>query len=142
MAGAPVQAVPFLQERLRPVAAADPQRVEVVVAALKDFKAREQASRELETLGAAAAVVLQEKLAAKPPLEVAQRIEILLGKARRLDAKQLQVLRAVQALEHAGNLQASSARETSSGSSHRSAHGASQGGPGTVEQTIGGAAVI
>jgi len=107
LTAAPRQAVPFLQERLRPVPAPDPQRVAALIADLdsKEFAERQKASEELEKLDVLARSALQQKLAGKPSLEMTQRIEGLLAKSG-LSREHLWAARAVQALEQIGTVEA------------------------------------
>jgi hypothetical protein len=73
------QAVAFLSQRLKPVAA-DARRIEALIAQLDspEFVERQQATEELEYLGKLAQPHLEKARASKPPLEVRRRIEQLL----------------------------------------------------------------
>jgi hypothetical protein len=110
LALAPGQAVPFLRERLRPVPVAEPKRLARLIADLDDdaFVVREQATRELEQLGDAAAEALRQALRRAPSPEVRQRAEALLDRldGARMAADVLRGLRAVEALEQAGTPEA------------------------------------
>jgi WD40 repeat protein len=106
MAAGPGQSVPFLQERLRPVAPADPQRVARLIADLdsKQFPVREKAAQELETVGELARPALRRTLAGRRSEEVRRRVGRLLEK---LDGpvtspEQLRGLRAIEVLEQIG----------------------------------------
>jgi RNA polymerase sigma factor (sigma-70 family) len=98
MATSPGQSVPFLKQRLRPVAAADPKRVARLLADLDSdtFTVREKATRELEALAPAAAPALRQALKRGPPVETRRRIEQLL---ERLEARPLACRRALEVLE-------------------------------------------
>ncbi len=100
------RAVPFLQERLRPVAAPDPQRLARLIAELgaDPFAVREQAVRDLEEQGDVAVPALRQALAAEPTLEVRQRLNTLLEKlaTQALPPTTLRAVRAVELLERAG----------------------------------------
>jgi RNA polymerase sigma factor (sigma-70 family) len=99
----------FLREKLRPVPRPKPGQVAKLIAALdaEDFTARQRATRELETLEESAAAELRQTLKGKPTLEVRRRIEALLARLERVPAgEQLQVLRAVEVLEHIGTAEA------------------------------------
>lgn len=106
LAEAPRQAVPFLRQRLQPVAAADPKRIARLLDDLDsaEFPVRQKASAELEQLGALAAPALRKALAGDPPLEVRRRVEELLQKLQRrqVPAETLRALRAVEVLESVG----------------------------------------
>src|SRR5262249_32147222 len=73
------QAVAFLRERLKPVAA-DARRIDTLIEQLdsEQFVQRQQATEELEYLGKIAQPQLEKALASDPPLEVRRRVERLL----------------------------------------------------------------
>jgi RNA polymerase sigma factor (sigma-70 family) len=107
LAAAPQQAVPFLRERLRPVApltAADRARFDRLLADLDSdaFTAREKAAAELEERGAAVEPLLHRALAGGPAPEVRRRLEKLVGNLDAQSPNRLRELRAVEALEYAG----------------------------------------
>src|SRR5439155_15882173 len=79
LALAPKQAVPFLQERVKPAAAADSERVVRLIADLDSprFAVREKANQELEKLGEAAAHVIRKNLQGQASPEVRRRLETL-----------------------------------------------------------------
>jgi hypothetical protein len=106
LARSPDRSVDFLKRRLRPVEAADRQRVTSLLAALdsSDFAERENAARELERLGFTAEPALREALTAKPSLEVRRRVEQVLAKLE--GTPTLRVVRAVEALERIGTPEA------------------------------------
>ena len=107
--GLVAQAVPFLQERLKPVAAVDGKRLAQLIAHLDsdEFTARQKATEALERLGDLAVPALEKALAGKPALEMRTRIERLLETADRMPPPEvLRSLRAVEALEHAGTPEA------------------------------------
>lgn len=109
LAAHPAQAVPFLQQRLKPAAPVDPKRLAQLIADLEsnDFPARQKATEELERLGDLAVAALEKVLADKPTLETRTRIERLLETADRIPPSELlRSLRALEALEHAGTPQA------------------------------------
>ncbi|MBY0524842.1 MAG: WD40 repeat domain-containing protein [Gemmataceae bacterium] len=103
LARSPAQSVPYLKERLKPLAPADPQVVARLLADLdsKDFTARQKASDELEKLGDLAEDALRKAMDGKPALEISQRIEKLLDKleSQQLTADQMRALRAIEVLE-------------------------------------------
>jgi Tol biopolymer transport system component len=110
----PGQAVPFLQERLKPVAPIDPKRLAQLIAELEsnNFLARQKATEELERQGDLAVPALEKALAGKPALEMRTRIETLLAKPERMPPEVLRSWRALEALEHAGTAEARRLLET------------------------------
>jgi WD40 repeat protein len=106
----PRRGVPYLAERLRPVAEPEPARVRQMIADLDSatFDKREAARKELTELAELADKPLRAAMAGKPGLEMRRRLEELIA---RLDESmpppgQARVLRAVEALEHAGTAEA------------------------------------
>jgi WD40 repeat protein len=111
LAAAPEQAVPYLRDRLRPVApltAADRERFARLLADLDSdaFTAREKAAAELERQGEAVEPLLRRALAGAPGPEVRRRLEKLLGALDAQSPSRLRLLRAVEALEYAGGAEA------------------------------------
>jgi Tol biopolymer transport system component len=107
LAAAPKEAVPFLEERVRPAVAADPDaRIPRLIADLDsdEFTVREKASGELGLLGRSAEPALRKALDNPPSLEVRRRVERLLEKLERptLSPEHLRLLRATDALEQMG----------------------------------------
>ncbi|HEV3263770.1 MAG TPA: hypothetical protein VG013_43445 [Gemmataceae bacterium] len=104
---APDQALPLLRGRLRPAAAADPERLPRLLAGLDDrrFAARERATAELQKLTELAEPALRKALAGQPSAEARRRIEQLLDKLERAvpSADRLRRLRAVEVLEQIGS---------------------------------------
>jgi RNA polymerase sigma factor (sigma-70 family) len=100
LASAPQQAVPFLEARLRPVSASEPEQVARLIAGLDDdrFTVREQATAALERLGPAAEPALRKALAGRPTAEVRRRAQRLLEKLEK-DGPALRLQRAVSVLE-------------------------------------------
>jgi hypothetical protein len=107
---APQQSVPFLQERLRPVAPADAQQVAKLVAELdnKNYAVRQAATRALEDLGATAEAALYKILAGNPSLELRRRLEEILAKRH---PEVIRQLRGIEALEQIGTPEARQALE-------------------------------
>src|SRR5262249_14676532 len=99
----PERAVAVLQTRLKPVAAVDTRRIERCIAELDsdDFKVRQRAMKELETLGELAEPAMQKALGKKPPLDVTRRLERLLDQVANaaLPADTLRQIRAIEVLE-------------------------------------------
>jgi RNA polymerase sigma factor (sigma-70 family) len=99
----PKDAVAFLNQHLQPVAPPDPQRVAKLIAELGDpsFKARQQAQADLVQQEAQVVPLLDQALAAKPPLEVKQRLEKIREQltGMLLTDEKLRVYRAIEVLE-------------------------------------------
>jgi RNA polymerase sigma factor (sigma-70 family) len=108
LALAPEQAVPFLGRRLQPVAAADPQAIARLLAELdsEDFETRERAARDLRQLGEGAEPGLRKALTRDLSLGVRREVEKVLESLREPTPEQLRMLRALEALEHAGTPEA------------------------------------
>ncbi|HEY7311659.1 MAG TPA: sigma-70 family RNA polymerase sigma factor [Gemmataceae bacterium] len=102
------QAVPFLQEHLRPVPRPDTDNVARMLKDLDsdDFKGRQRATEKLTKLGDAIIPDLQRALDGKPSLEVRKRLQKLLDEARLWTPERLRDHRAIQALEHIDTRQA------------------------------------
>jgi hypothetical protein len=106
LADVPAEAVRLLGERLRPIEAADAQRLHRLVADLDNerFEVRRQATQELAALGDLAASALRRALADRPALETRRRLEDLLEKLEGpvTTAEVLRPLRTVEVLEQIG----------------------------------------
>jgi RNA polymerase sigma factor (sigma-70 family) len=108
LAVAPTLTMPYLSKRLQPAAAADVKRLEKLTADLDSdtFAVREQAAKELEKLGEAAAQACRKALEASPSPEVRRSLEKLLEKnaqqAWSPSPDHLRDLRAIEAVELAG----------------------------------------
>jgi RNA polymerase sigma factor (sigma-70 family) len=100
---APRQAVPFLGEKLKPVATPDLKRVAKLIADLDsdDFAVRQNATLALEKLAEFVAPELRAALK-KAPLEAARRINSILDSiaGQPMPPEKLRDLRAVEALEY------------------------------------------
>jgi len=96
------QAVPFLNEKLKPTIAADATQVARLVEQLDDtaFATRQKATTALERMGLAAEPALRKLLESKPPLEVARRVEHILAVIQKQRA---QVQHGMQALSLHGS---------------------------------------
>jgi WD40 repeat protein len=108
LADAAVSSVPYLKERVPPVARLDAERERQIAAwltALDDtqFSAREKANKELEKQGAAIKPLLTRRLGEKLSPETRRRVEALLDRLQGwpLSGEELRRSRAVQALEYA-----------------------------------------
>jgi WD40 repeat protein len=102
----PDQTIPFLERHLKPVPIADAKRVAEALRNLDNdkFTVRDQAAKELESLGEAAESPLRKALEGKPSEEVKRRAEGLLN---RLEGdERLRQSRALEVLEHIANADA------------------------------------
>ncbi len=99
----PQQAVPLLQQHLRPIAPADGKQLAHWIEELGsvEFRVRDRATAELEKQGIAAAPVLRRAEAASTSPEARGRIQRLLARLDR-DPQRLREQRAVQVLEQIG----------------------------------------
>jgi WD40 repeat protein/beta-lactamase regulating signal transducer with metallopeptidase domain len=98
------QVVPFLSAHLKPAARIDTQKINRLIADLDSdtYTVRRAAVGNLLKVGEQAVPALQKVLASSPPLETRMRAEELLEQLTRgnLSTDQLQVVRAVEVLEH------------------------------------------
>lgn len=106
LASAPATTLPFLEQRLAPVPAADAALVAKYIQALDsvDFEERDRATTELGKFEALAEPALRRTLETMPPLETRRRVEALLDKARDkpLDGDRLRQVRALAILDEVG----------------------------------------
>jgi len=110
LAAAPRNAVPFLKDRLKPVAAPDPKELAQWLAELDDpeFATRQKAAADLERMGELAEPALRKALDDKPSLEMRRRLEQLLEKLKYAvpTGDELRNQRALEALEVLGTAEA------------------------------------
>jgi RNA polymerase sigma factor (sigma-70 family) len=109
LAADPKSAVPFLHQRLQPVGLADPKKLTKLIGDLDSatFTERENAHRELASLGDAAASAIRKALAGTPTLEARRRMEELLKKLEPAASPDgIRRLRAVEVLEGIGTPEA------------------------------------
>jgi WD40 repeat protein len=106
----PKDAVPFINERLKPGSPLNPKRVEELLSQLDDiqFKVRDQATRELLKMGEGIVPALDKALATNPSQETTQRLEGLRGKLTGiiLQGDRLRAYRAIEVLERIGTPEA------------------------------------
>jgi WD40 repeat protein len=109
----PESAVTLLRHKLRPLVSDLNDRGQRFGRLIREldtdtFRARQKAARELEQLGSMARPALEKTLRSHPSLEVHRRIQKLLCKLDQLgpDLALLRPLRAVEALERIGTLEA------------------------------------
>jgi hypothetical protein len=102
----PDRSVALFQKKLRPAEDVDekPLAQWIVDLDADEYATRETASRELFRFGEYAEAAMRRALRNRPSLEVRKRIEILLDQLEsgKLPPETLQVLRAIEALEHIG----------------------------------------
>jgi len=111
LGASPEQAVPWLQARLKPVPAPDPQQIDRLIKELdsEQFQTRQKAEQDIEKLAELAESALKKVLQGKPTLEMQQRVEKLLERlVSQLTppAELVQQCRAVESLERIGNSEA------------------------------------
>src|SRR5262249_18731236 len=106
----PRQAVPFIEDRLRPGPALDSERVRRLIPHLGSvtFAVRARASEELARLELTALPLLRDALADAPALEVRRRLEQLVAGAEDpgCSSERLRPLRALRCLEQSGTPEA------------------------------------
>jgi RNA polymerase sigma factor (sigma-70 family) len=110
LVSSPKQAVSFLGKHLQSAKSPDIKRIEQLIGNLDDgrFEVRQQATKDLEALGAFALPSVQKALAGNLALEVRRRLDALLERLERasLSAETVRQIRAVEALESIGNPEA------------------------------------
>jgi hypothetical protein len=108
LSGDPDGAVPFLAQHLRPVDSIDRPKLTQLISDLDSprFALRQKATQELALLGDKVLPDLHKALAAKPSLELRQRLEQIISSLQSWSPEQLQALRAVEALELIGTPEA------------------------------------
>ncbi len=117
LANQPMQAVPFLKEKIGPLLAGalddGPEEVAKWIAFLDsaDFPTREKAQAQLTKLGQAIEPILKQKLASIPTLEQKNRIDqiVLQFASQAFPTETLQLQRGLEVLEWAGQKDAISA---------------------------------
>lgn len=107
----PGQSLPLLREQLRPllITTDELKKINRLLAAMNsdDFATREKASNDLAHIGSRAGAGLSRALADKPSLEFRKRASEALERIERQSkGDSLQVLRAVEVLEHIGTAEA------------------------------------
>jgi RNA polymerase sigma factor (sigma-70 family) len=108
----PNEVVPFLQQRLKPTARIDPERINRLIGDFDsaNFKVRDKANSELLDIADVAAPALEKALANNPSLETRRRLQALLEKSGTtsmiLQGDRLRAHRAVEVLERIGTPEA------------------------------------
>jgi RNA polymerase sigma factor (sigma-70 family) len=100
---APGQAVPFLGEKVKPVAVLDAERFARLLKKLDSdqFAQREEAAQELKKMGDAIEPALRKAIQDKPNLELRRRLQALLDELE--GSERLRSLRAIEVLERIGD---------------------------------------
>ena len=114
LAAVPEQATPLSRERVQAVKAPDPRRLEQLLADLDSerFEVRENASRQIQSIGDLARPALQQVLKGKPSLEVRRRVGQLRHDIEPDNSPEtLRALRAIEVLERIGTAEARRALE-------------------------------
>jgi hypothetical protein len=112
LTASPNEAVAFIEQRLKPAAPFEPQRMRRLIDQLdsKEFKVREEASSELLKIGEPAVPALDKALAGNPPLETRRRLQALRDQSvptsMILKGDRLRGYRAVEVLERIGTPEA------------------------------------
>jgi hypothetical protein len=106
LVAAPDRAVRLIGEHLKPVKAADPDRLAALLKKLESdrFSERKAATDELKRLGDAAEVGVRKALRDDLPLESRRRLELILNELK--GGERLRALRAVEILERIGDTDA------------------------------------
>lgn len=103
------RAVTLLNDKVKPRGEGFTKRLERLLAELdsRSFRTRQQAARDLESLGSLAETAIRDALAQMPSLEMRKRLEEVLEKLRTTpDSDSLRTLRAVEVLEVVGSVEA------------------------------------
>jgi RNA polymerase sigma factor (sigma-70 family) len=110
LSAAPKEALPLIEEQIKPALPLDKKRVEELLASLESeqFKTRQQASAALLKIGERVVPAIDKVLAGKPPLEVKQRLQALRQQLSglALQGERLRAYRAVEVLERIGTQEA------------------------------------
>ncbi|MFO0965006.1 MAG: sigma-70 family RNA polymerase sigma factor [Gemmataceae bacterium] len=103
LASAPRPGAGLLGERLLPRSEISNERIRALIADLASdqYLVRQSAQHDLRALGSRISVEAHRALAARPPLEMARRLESLLAQTQPLRTR-----RAIQVLEHIGSAEA------------------------------------
>jgi RNA polymerase sigma factor (sigma-70 family) len=130
---APDQSVPFLRDRLKPVATADNVKIQKWITELASdtFAVRQAAAKELEKVGEQVRAPIQKALKGDLSLETRRRLEAVLDALADVPGPEaLRALRGIMVLEKIGSPEARSVLETLAG-----------GAPGATETEAAKAAL-
>jgi HEAT repeat protein len=109
LADSPNQAMPFLNQHLKPAEEVDPKQVQRLLADLdsEEFTTREKAAKELAKLGERIEPALRKALEGQPSEEVRRQIKAILDAPRAVPSGEtLRTMRAIQVLERIGTPEA------------------------------------
>jgi hypothetical protein len=112
---APKQTVPFLHDRVKPVAVADKAKIQQWIAELdsEKFPVRQAAVKALEKIGAQVQVPIRNALQANVTLETRRRLEQVLNAVLDVPGRETaRALRAIMVLERIGSPEARNLLET------------------------------
>ncbi len=118
LASDPSHSLPYLRQRLHPVAAVEEKRLVRLIADLDSdrFDLRDKATVELEKIGEAALHAMQKALDSQPALETRRRLEQMIEKQERErgapSGERLRIGRALEVLEHIGSTEARQVLQT------------------------------
>jgi hypothetical protein len=103
----PARSIPYLRQRLHPVAAIDDKHLTRLITDLDSdhFEVRDRATKDLEKLGEQAVHAVRKALDGQPALETKRRLEQLLEEQERgrwsVSPEQLRARRSLEVLERA-----------------------------------------
>ena len=115
LARASKQSVPFLRQRLKSIAAFDPERIHQWIAGLDSdkFAVRQAAAKSLEAVGGQVQPHIQKALKAGISLEARRRLEQILNDVTGVPGQEpLRTVRAIMVLERIGSADAKAVLET------------------------------
>jgi WD40 repeat protein len=118
LAAAPREAIPYLQSHLHAVPAVDEKRANQLIADLDsdDFRTREKATKELETMEEGVLGLYRKALEGQPSLETRRRLQALMEKQarpwRNPSPERVRTMRALEVLERVGTPEACRVLET------------------------------
>jgi WD40 repeat protein len=110
LAATPKDAIAIIQKHVNPAAPADAKHIAELISQLEDmqFKVRQKATTELQSMGEQIVPAIDKALAANPSLETRLRLQELRDRMTGLVLKddRLQIVRAVEVLERIGSPEA------------------------------------
>lgn len=114
LAAVPELSVPYLQKQLKSTSPLSEEQISKLIAEFNhdEFARRDKATEELEKIGQSAEPALRKALSGKLSEEARQRSKTLLDKLEALSQEHLQLLRAVEVLEHIGTKEAKAVLES------------------------------
>jgi hypothetical protein len=115
---APKESVPFLRDRLKPIAIADAAKTQQRIAELNNdkFTVRQAAAKDLEQMAGQVIVRIQKALKGNLPLETRRRLEQILNTISDVPGQEtVRTIRAIMALERIGSPEAQAVLESLAG---------------------------